>query len=76
VRRFTAAGLYIGFRVARSATSRRRCTCQELPPYPHFSGFFFGQALTIPGTEDYMWFLGVPPPGAMARLRSPSLFTR
>ncbi len=34
------------------------------------------EALTIPGCEDYIDPLGAPPLGAMARLRSPSLFTR
>jgi hypothetical protein len=34
------------------------------------------EPLTIPIAEDYITRLGTPPPSAMARLRSPSLFTR
>ena len=48
---------------------------QNLPLYKQSTGLILvAEPLTMPTPEDYIDPLGAPPPSAMARLRSPSLF--
>jgi hypothetical protein len=58
-------------RCCRAAEGGKNCR------FPLSTGRIFpAKALTIAAPEDYIHPLGAPPLGAMARLRSPSLFTR